>query len=559
MPRIYAVALLLLVGNFSAQAEEPAFSRTEERAPCANSDPLRQPFFGDLHVHTRYSFDSYVSSQRNDPWDAYRYAKGEPITLADEDGEQTVTAQIGRPLDFTAVTDHAEFLGVMSICTEDPWTLGYWWPHCIMTRSNHFWTQLLAAGWWTRLGVVAGGGVERSFACSLSDCDAAESEFWAGIQRAADDHYDRSAACRFTTFVGYEYTDAPDYKNVHRNVIFRNEHVTALPISTYDTGSMNFPELWYRLRAQCIEGGQGCDVLAIPHNPNLSGGLMFRDPKTAREAQERLFFEPVIELTQHKAASECRFDRLEGRGLDTEDELCDFEQAKADNLSMLGTVLGEVRTERAAPVPLDEYGLRNMARNVLKDGLALEQKTGTNPFKFGFVGSTDTHSATPGGTEEDNYVGHPGRRDSGYRNVQDHFYVGGLDSAAEARALALAESFRTRAPDLDAALKAGDAFYGGHHLPPLDARQLAARFGADFADAVEDLQAGSWSAPVRSSYGYHLVCVRERQAGRELPLDQVEAEIASKMVKKRSEAALQERILALRKRYVVELPRRAEP
>jgi len=140
-----------------------------------------------------------------------------------------------------------------------------------------------------------------------------------------------------------------------------------------------------------------------------------------------------------------------------------------------------------------------------------------------------------------------------------HVYVGGLDAAAEARALALAESFRARAPDLDAAVKAGDAFYGGHHLPSLDAHQLAARFGADFAAAVEDLQAGSWSAPVRSSYGYHLVWVLERQAGRELPLDQVEAEIARKILKKRSEAALQERILALRERYAVELPQRAKP
>jgi hypothetical protein len=89
---------------------------------------------------------------------------------------------------------------------------------------------------------------------------------------------------------------------------------------------------------------------------------------------------------------------------------------------MLGTVEGEIRTERAAPVAIDEYGRRNVARNALKDGLALGQETGINPFQFGFIGSTDSHSATPGGAEEDNYVGHLGRRDSGWRNVQDHFY-----------------------------------------------------------------------------------------------------------------------------------------
>lgn len=427
---LLVLSVLVFNSSFAFASDDGlGFERTEERVPCADFDPLRQPHFGDLHVHTRYSFDSFVSSQRNDPWDAYRYAKGEAITLPNEDGEQAIKAQLRRPLDFTGVTDHAELLGQINVCTEDPSKSGYWWPHCIMTRSSSFWTQLLAANWWVTLS-VASDGPDRaySFACTLSDCDAGSAEFWGNIQQAAEDHYDRSESCNFTTFVAYEYTDAPNYNNLHRNVIFRNERVTKAPISTYDTGAKNFPELWYRLRTECIEGGEGCDVLSIPHNPNLSGGLMFPDPVSEREAKERLFFEPVIELTQHKAASECRFDRLAGRGLFTEDELCDFEQAKSDNLSMLGTVMGEIRTDAAAPVPLDQFGRRNMARNVLKDGLALETKTGINPFKFGFIGSTDTHSATPGGAEEDNYVGSLGRRDSGYRNVQDHFYdnPGGL-------------------------------------------------------------------------------------------------------------------------------------
>ncbi|MCB1842349.1 MAG: DUF3604 domain-containing protein, partial [Halioglobus sp.] len=188
------------------------------------------------------------------------------------------------------------------------------------------------------------------------------------------------------------------------------------------------PVLWQLLREQCIEGDTGCDVLAIPHNSNLSRGLMFPDPRSPREARDRLFFEPLVELVQHKAASECRFDRLAGAGVDTEDELCDFEQAAADNLSMLGTVMGKVRTEAAAPVGVDAFGRRNMVRNALKDGLALERDTGINPFRMGFIGSTDTHSAIPGGTEEANYPGHLGRRDAGYRNVQDHFFdnPGGL-------------------------------------------------------------------------------------------------------------------------------------
>jgi len=414
--------LVLVVGAGSASAGELPFERTEEREACARFEPNKRPLFGDLHVHTSYSFDSYISSQRNDPWGAYRYAKGEPIYLPDENGEQKIVAQIQRPLDFTSVTDHAEFLGQINVCTTDAWQLGYWWPHCVMTRADHYWTQLIAAGWWVELGVSAADESEKSFACSLSDCDEAAVQTWQQIQRAAEDHYDRSAECRFTTFVGYEYTDAPDTFNMHRNVIFRNERVTERAISTYETGSYNFARLWELLREECIDGGVGCDVLAIPHNPNLAGGLMFPDPKTPKEADDRVFFEPVVELVQHKGASECRFDREIGRGLSTADELCDFEQVVADNLSMLGSVHGEVLTASAAAVPIDDFARRNMVRNVLKDGLAIEQKTGTNPFVMGFIGSTDTHSATPGGAEEDNYVGHLGRRDAGYRNVQDHFF-----------------------------------------------------------------------------------------------------------------------------------------
>ena len=412
-----------------AHAASPDFERTEEREPCDDYTATKRPMFGDLHVHTSYSFDSYVSSQRNDPDAAYRYAKGEMIMLSDADARQEVRAQIQRPLDFTAVTDHAEFLGPINLCTQDASKLAYWFPACIATRSEIYYVQLLAANYWVNLGVTGTSAEkETSFACTLGDCDAAHKEAWAGIQAAAEKHYDRTSECNFTTFTGYEYTDAPDYANLHRNVIFRNDRVTDTAISTYDTGSMNYPELWRRLRAECTDGDQGCDVISIPHNPNLSRGMMFPDPRNEEEARDRVYFEPLVELVQHKAASECRFDRLAGRGVATEDELCDFEQALSDNLSMLGTVFGKVRTEDAQPVSIDDFGRRNLVRNALKDGLALERQSGLNPFRLGFIGSTDTHSATPGGAEEDNYVGHLGRRDSSYRNVQDHFFdnPGGL-------------------------------------------------------------------------------------------------------------------------------------
>jgi len=466
----YAASLLLAL---VLALPSMAFERTEKREPCELSDPLRRPHFGDLHVHTRYSFDSYISSQRNDPWDAYRYAKGEAITLPDADGEQKLIAQLRRPLDFTSVTDHSEFLGEMNVCTRDTWSLGYFWPLCMMTRSDIIYIQFLAANWWKGLGVTdTSQERERSYVCNLpgSDCPASLDEFWGHIQQSAEDHYDRSSQCRFTTFVGYEYTDAPDFRNLHRNVIFRNEVVTSIPISTYDTGMQNVPELWRRLEDECIEADPRCDVLAIPHNPNLSGGLMFPDPANRDEARLRDFFEPVVELTQHKASSECRFDRLAGRGVGTEDELCTFEQNKTDNLSSLGVVFGEMRAPEGAPVPIDEYGRRNMVRNVLKDGLALGRSTGINPFKLGFIGSTDSHSATPGGVEEDNYVGSLGRRDAGYRNVQDHFEdnPGGLAVvwAEENSRDSLFEGLRRKETYATSGTRPIVRFFGGWELDP---------------------------------------------------------------------------------------------
>ena len=132
LPRAARVLPLLVVlcatgHSLSPQAQTavlgsgaaPPFQRTEEREPCADYESTGRPLFGDLHVHTSYSFDSYLSSQRRDPWDAYRYARGKAIILPDANGEQTVTARIGRPLDFTAVTDHAEFFGQINVCNLD--------------------------------------------------------------------------------------------------------------------------------------------------------------------------------------------------------------------------------------------------------------------------------------------------------------------------------------------------------------------------------------------------------------------------------------------------------
>jgi hypothetical protein len=217
---------------------------------------------------------------------------------------------------------------------------------------------------------------------------------------------------------------------------------------------------------------------------------------------DRLFFEPVVELVQHKGASECRYDRLRGMGLDTTDELCDFEQVPADNLNMMGTVHGKVRTERALEVPLENFARRNMVRNALKDGLKLEDELGRNPFVMGFIGSTDTHSAAPGSAEEDNYVGHLGRRDAQYTNVQDHFY-----SHAGGHAVVWAEE--NSRDSIFAALRRKETyatsgtrpvlrFFGGDLQPNLcDAPDMIDRAYSKGVPMGGDLHAGQFSGAPR--------------------------------------------------------------
>ena len=141
---------------------------------------------------------------------------------------------------------------------------------------------------------------------------------------------------------------------------------------------------------------------------------MFPDPANAKEARERAFFEPLAEIIQHKGASECRFDRLAGQGVQTTDELCTFEQLTRDTLNTI-----------APDVPIDEFPPRNMMRNVLKDGLALAPEFGgVNPFKHGFVGSTDDHSGAPGNTVEPDFQGHAGTDDAPVAPLLDNIRLG---------------------------------------------------------------------------------------------------------------------------------------
>jgi hypothetical protein len=384
------IALVLAV---ALAAPTPAFERTESREPCATADPLRRPFFGDLHVHTGYSLDAATQGVRTRPDDAYRFARGEPIGLPpyDRDGVPLRTLRLRRPLDFAAVTDHAELFGERRIC-DTPGLPGHdafvcrvyrRWPRLAFFFMNGRSTRDVRLG---RYGFCGRAGAQ----C----LDAARAP-WGDIQEAAEAHYDRTAACRFTTFVGYEWTGSISAKNLHRNVIFRTAAVPELPASYFEASS---PEaLWQALRAGCVHGVPGCDVLTIPHNSNLSGGLMFQ---TAREdgapvdgdwARTRQQMEPLVEVMQHKGDSEC----IPGAGVT--DEQCAFEKLSYDSF---GGKFTSFMYEAPTAV--------SFVRDALKRGLALGRRLGANPFKYGLVASTDTHIAAAGYTDERAHPGHGG-------------------------------------------------------------------------------------------------------------------------------------------------------
>ncbi len=378
----------------TAAGGSPFHEVTERREPCADHAPLRNPYFGDLHVHTTFSLDASTQGTRNRPRHAYRFARGERLGVQPyaPEGHALRSIQLARPLDFAAVTDHAEMLGEAQICQtpglpgHDALTCRIYrrWPRAAFfvmnTKANYFETP-------SRFDWCGPGGIH---------CRSAAKNPWKEIQEAAEEAHDRTAACEFTTFVGYEWTGSPGSNNIHRNVIFRNQVVPELPITYFEAPQPR--RLWEQLQAECLEAEHGCDFLIIPHNSNLSGGRMFQTLRpgdsaiTAEEARARAKFEVLVEIMQHKGDSECM------PGLDTEDELCGFEKLAMSNFS------GRYVSWLAKPPPAMSF-----TRNALKEGLVQEEKLGVNPFKFGLLASTDTHLGTPGAVAEDEtYPGHGG-------------------------------------------------------------------------------------------------------------------------------------------------------
>ena len=377
------------------------------RAPCTSHTPLRQAFFGDLHVHTTYSYDSASRDVRVTPDGAYRFATGESAALPPNaaDGLGTRQVQLARPLDFAAVTDHAEWLAETGLCMT-PGSSAYEDWLCRAYRNET---------WLGRVGVVAfivavRLGERRNAALCGEDgarCRVATLDRWRLTQEAAERWYDRSSRCRFTTFHGYEYSRRDDAFMMHRNVLFRNEIVPELPLSWVETNEIE--DLWRGLDELCNSAGGDCEAIAIPHNTNHSSGrafaLPYRDAPLEEQRERaalRAAFEPLVELVQVKGESECR-NGLAGVGGGS-DEFCAFEkifpETGEDALPQCDR--NTSRTQRCAgPLSFARYGLA--------EGLGEADRIGTNPLAYGWIGSTDTHNGTPGDTGEASFDGSTGR------------------------------------------------------------------------------------------------------------------------------------------------------
>jgi len=347
-----------------------------EYSPYINKSFPQRVFWGDTHLHTSYSPDAGMIGNFNlGPADAYRFARGEQVQA--NNGMQ---AKLVRPLDFLVVSDHSEYQGLMPVLrTGDP--------ELLENEVGKRWYN------WFKEGPEGQYKVFLEFAEDLNNnkgripFDDIARSTWDFMTETADEYNEPG---KFTAFIGYEWTSTPEGNNLHRVVIFKDGADKASQVVPFSSFNSPDPEdLWtYLANYEAKTGGR---VMAIPHNSNVSNGLMFDTktlkgkPLTKEYARTRTRFEPLHEMTQMKGDSETH------PKLSPEDEFADYETWGKANLT--GTA---AQTDDMLP--------GNYARSALKRGMKLETEIGANPFKQGFIGSTDSHTslATAG---ENNYFG----------------------------------------------------------------------------------------------------------------------------------------------------------
>ena len=373
-----ACCLLLTTGCIEKSEKEISVVESKTTPVLIEKVDTRNAYFGDLHVHTKNSFDAFITGTRTTADDAYRFAKGDTI---DNGAGKDITIS-GPPLDFYGVTDHGEYMGVLAAMRDrnNPISKTDTAKSIFGIFGGSREARIEA---FTKVGttIVTGDPIE-----DIYDRDFIDSA-WAENVLAAEKHYDPG---RFTTFAAYEYTnmniigeiaDNLGAINLHRNVIFRDRAPERL-FSTLD--STNPEDLWNWMNDKRDEG---FDVLSIPHNSNASNGQMFSmtmsdgSPITKTYAANRIKNEPIVEMTQVKGTSETH------PLLSPEDEFANHE---------LYEILVGMATE-SQKVP------GSFVRQALSRGIGIEQNIGKNPYEFGFIGSSDTHVSAPSLSEEQHF------------------------------------------------------------------------------------------------------------------------------------------------------------
>ncbi len=361
------------VALFASVASVTTPALAAEYSPYVDEALPRRVFFGDTHLHTAYSTDAGMVGNRLGPEDALRFARGETVTSS-----TGLKARLSRPLDFLVIADHSENLGLAPMIAESNAEL-------LKTDFGRKIHGLVKEGkLWDAFRLWGQGVISATD--PLKGSEALTTNIWQRITTATEKY---NSPGLFTAFTGFEWSSAPGGNNLHRVVVFRDgkdKTDQVLPFSLYD--SQDPEKLWDYLGN--YEQKTGGKALAIPHNGNLSNGLMFdtvtfsKKPIDADYAKRRQRWEPIYEVTQMKGDGETH------PALSPRDEFADFERWD------VGSFGPEPKTPAMLP---KEY-----AREALKQGLAMEAGMGANPFKFGLIGSTDSHTALSS-TEENNYFG----------------------------------------------------------------------------------------------------------------------------------------------------------
>ena len=363
------VLCFILVLTMAATALAEGYSK-----PVGNEYPLNV-YWGDTHLHSRNSADAYsLGNMSLTPQDAYRFARGQAMTA-----HNGMEIQLRRPLDFLVLSDHAEYLGGYYRFNVDD-------PLVKETETGQLWTSFVEDS--DPISLI------RAFTGSMSDPagnppfpEITRRSIWREVAQTADQFNDPG---RFTALTGYEWTSSIAGNNLHRVVVYKDsaDKVAALPpFSGQD--SLDPRELWQALAR--YEAATGGEVFAIPHNGNLSNGMMFPDESVDGEAIDERYaalrarWEPIVEVTQVKGDGEAH------PVLSPNDEFADFESWDWDNIG---------RTAAK-----EDWMLKHeYARGALKLGMEFEATLGTNPYKFGMIGSTDGHNSLST-TQEDNFFG----------------------------------------------------------------------------------------------------------------------------------------------------------